>query len=341
MTPIPKCAMPSKHSCLLGIIIVSSFIQFLHLRDDAQLRIAHKLDNVTYLGTVGHLLLNLNHSIEEGGLTVEHQTIGVGHMLHHLVVDAIELTHGGVDAAKLHALGTDDARWHVLREGGTGLHHRSTTYANTSISNDAGREDGTILNLAVTGNLGAVAEDTAVAHLGVMRDMGTFHQHVLVADNGLSTGMGGTVDDHILADDVAIADDALRLLATELKILRQSTYHGTLVHLIILAHARATEDADEGEDDTVVTNLYIVLDIHEGIYLTVVANLRLGRYLSSWTNFACHMNLPQPLPRRGVPDGFQGDNQASYVVNTLLHFPQALLPFGEVGRGHLLPPPKA
>jgi hypothetical protein len=53
------------------------------------------------------------------------------------------------------------------------------------------------------------------------------------------------------------------------------------------------------------------------------------------------MNLPQPLPRRGVPDGFQGDNQASYVVNTLLHFPQALLPFGEVGRGHLLPPPKA
>ena len=59
VTPIPKRAMPSKHSCLLGIIIVSSFIQFLHLRDDAQLRVAHKLDDVTYLGTVGHLLLDL------------------------------------------------------------------------------------------------------------------------------------------------------------------------------------------------------------------------------------------------------------------------------------------
>ena len=88
----------------------------LQLRDDTQLGVAQELDDMTDLGTVGHLLLNLHDSIEERGLTVEHQTIGVGDMLDDLVVGAIELTHSGVHAAILHTLGADDAWGHVLRE---------------------------------------------------------------------------------------------------------------------------------------------------------------------------------------------------------------------------------
>ena len=61
--------------------------------------------------------------------------------------------------------------------------------------------------------------------------------------------------------------------------------------LIIVADTRAIADADEGEDDTVITYLHIVLDINEGEYLTVIADLCLWRYLGLWRNFTCHILL--------------------------------------------------
>ena len=100
--------------------------------------------------------------------------------------------------------------------------------------------------------------------------------------------MGGTVDDHVFTNDVIIAKDARRLLTTELEVLWQGANDGTLMHLVLLAHSRSAEDADEGEDDTAVAYLYIVFDIDKGEYLTVVADLRLGRYFSFRTYFACH-----------------------------------------------------
>ena len=45
--------------------------------------------------------------------------------------------------------------------------------------------------------------------------------------------------------------------------------------LVVLADTRAVADADEGEDDAIVTDLHIVFNIHEGEYLTVIADLRL------------------------------------------------------------------
>jgi hypothetical protein len=47
------------------------------------------------------------------------------------------------------------------------------------------------------------------------------------------------------------------------------------------------------------------------------------------------INLPRPLPRRGVPGGFQGDAQAFYWVITFsnMYLAQILLPLGEAGRG--------
>ena len=55
--------------------------------------------------------------------------------------------------------------------------------------------------------------------------------------------------------------------------------------LVVVANARAIADADKGEDDTVITNHHIVLDIHEGEYLTVIANLCLWANLSFWGYF--------------------------------------------------------
>ena len=60
------------------------------------------------------------------------------------------------------------------------------------------------------------------------------------------------------------------------------------MNLIVVTDARAIADADKGEDDTVITNHHVVLDIHEGEYLTVIANLCLWANLSFWGYFACH-----------------------------------------------------
>ena len=95
-------------------------------------------------------------------------------------------------------------------------------------------------------------------------------------------------DDDILADDITITDDTLRLLATELEVLWQGTDNSTLMHLISLTHARARADADKGEDDTAIAYLYIVFDIGEGEYLYVVADFSLWAYLSFWGYFTSH-----------------------------------------------------
>ena len=120
---------------------------------------------------------------------MEHQTIGVSNMLQHLLVGTVDTAHGIVHTTILAALGADDKGRHILGEGSTGLNHCAAAHTRLSILDDRRREDDTILNLAVAGNLGTIAKDTAVAHLGVVRDMGTFHQHVIIAYNGLAASM--------------------------------------------------------------------------------------------------------------------------------------------------------
>ena len=55
--------------------------------------------------------------------------------------------------------------------------------------------------------------------------------------------------------------------------------------LVALADARAVADGNEGEDDAVVTDLHVVLNIHEGEYLAILADLRLWAYLGFRGNF--------------------------------------------------------
>ena len=185
--------------------------------------------------------------------------------------------HGEVDTAVGVLPRGNDVGWYVTREGGTGLHHRALSYTGLGVLDDAGREDDTILNLAVARNLRTVAEDAAVAYLRVVADVSTLHEHVIVADDGLPAGMCGTVDDDVLAYDVAVADDALRLLAPEIEILGQGTDDAALMNLVALAHTCSATDADEGEDDAAIAYHHVVLNVDEGEYLTVVADFRIGR----------------------------------------------------------------
>ena len=270
------------------LIVVFTRKETSDLRDDAELGSTDELDDVADGRAVGHLFLNLVHCVEDGDTAVEHQSVGVGDVLKRLFVNAVGAADGGIDATILSTLGADDVGRNVAREGGAGLYHSTTADAGLGVLDDGTGEDDAVLDEAVAGNLRTVADDATVADLRVMRDVGTLHKHVLVTDDGLASRVCGAVDDDVLADDVTVADDALRLLAAELEVLWQGTNDGALMDFIALTHARTTTDADEGEDNAAITYHHVVLDIYEGEYLTVVADLSLRTDFGLWGYFACH-----------------------------------------------------
>ena len=151
------------------------------------------------------------------------------------------------------------------------------------------REDDTIAYLAVARDFSSISEDTVVAHLGVVRDVRTLHEEVVVADDRLAPIVCGTVDDHILTDDVVVSDDTLALLAPELEILGQRPDYGTLMDFVVVADTRAIEDAREREDDAVVADDHIALDIGEGEYLAVVSDNGSWVDFGPWTYITWHI----------------------------------------------------
>ena len=175
-----------------------------------------------------------------------------------------------------------------MREGATSLDQRKVTSTGIRILDSTRREDDTIAYHAVTCHFRTIAKHAVVSNHGVVADVSTLKQEVVVADTGDTIALGTTVDNHILTDDVVVANFHIRLSSTEIKVLRQGGDNAALVNLITFSYTRSVADADEGEDDTVITYLHIVLDIHKGEYLTVITNLSFGANLSFGGYFACH-----------------------------------------------------
>ena len=262
------------------------------LTHDTALGILQEADDILNLGAVGHLILNLFDHIEHACLSVEEQTIGVGDVALHLLVDLSIVHHCGVGTSILHRIAAgNDIRGHIVGEGRTSLDQREVTGTGVGILDGTRGKDDAVADLTVAGNLRAIAEHTVVAHHGVVADVGTFEQEVIFTDLRYAVAVGTTVDDDILTDDIVVTNLDIRLGATEAEVLRQGCDDASLMDLVAIADARAATDGDEGEDDAVVTDLHVVLDIHEGEYLTVIADLRLGRNFGFGTYFTCHIYL--------------------------------------------------
>ncbi|CCZ11838.1 putative uncharacterized protein [Prevotella sp. CAG:1092] len=116
--------------------------------------------------------------------------------------------------------------------------------------------------------------------------MNTLHEEVTIADDSLTIRECSTVDNNILANDILVANDKLRSITTIVEVLRLSTKHGILEHLVALAQASAVQYANVRIDDTVVAYHNVVFDICERINSNVVTNLRLWAYTSLVTNIA-------------------------------------------------------
>ena len=119
------------------------------------------------LRAVGYLILDLIDHVKHTGLSMEEQTIGIGDVLLHLLVDTGDIHHRGVRTAIDHRIATCDDKWgHIVRESTTCLNQGESASTGVGILDGTGRKDDTIANLTVAGNLGAIAKHTVVAHNG-------------------------------------------------------------------------------------------------------------------------------------------------------------------------------
>ena len=128
----------------------------------------------------------------------------------------------------------NDKRGDVARERSTSLYQCQTTNTGVSILDGRAGENDSVMNLAVASNLHTITKHAMIAYDGIVADMSTFEQEIVVADHGAAITIGTTVDDDILANDVIITYLHIRLLATEIEILRQGSNHTALMDLIVV-----------------------------------------------------------------------------------------------------------
>ena len=109
----------------------------LYLAYDAQLATLKEVDDSVDFLSRRHLFLNLIDCIKYTGLSVEHQTIGIGDVADDLVGCVRRLEQCLVDATVAHGVvGSYDERRNILRDAHTAGDHRCTTDAHVSIQDD-------------------------------------------------------------------------------------------------------------------------------------------------------------------------------------------------------------
>lgn len=196
----------------------------LDLADDAEFCTFDERGDVLNLGSIGHLLLNLDDGIEYGGLSVEDESVGVGNVVLHLIGNAVRTEYGGIDSTILHGVVVGyDVRGNVATYAASARYHGTDSDAHSWVDDDAGGENDGVGYVAISCYFGAVPEYVAMAYFGVVGDVYAFHKEVVIADDGLSAGECGAVDDDVLADDVVVTDDEGRGVAAEVEVLRNGS----------------------------------------------------------------------------------------------------------------------
>ena len=223
---------------------------------------------------------------------MEEQAVSVGDMFDHFLVHTLGACYRGIDTTVVYwRTAGDDVGRNVFGECCASLYHGAATYARLGVLDDGRGVDYTVSDLAIAGNLCAVAHHTLVSDAGVVAHVRTLHEHILAAEHGLSAFVGAAVDDHILTDDVVVAHNDLRRCTLEIEVLRQRGDHSALVYLVVVAHTCAVEDGHEGEDDAVVADFHVVFDIDKGENLASFANASLGRNLGFGADYCVTHNL--------------------------------------------------
>ena len=203
---------------------------------DTSTGVLEELNDVPNLRTVGHLILDLVDDIEHARLTMEEQTIGIGDVFLYFLVDTGIIHHRGVRTTIGHGVATsNDIGRHIVREGASSLDEREVAGTGIGVLDGSRGEDDTAANLTVARNLRAIAEHAVGTHDGIVADVRTFEQEVVVPDDSYAVLVGAAVDNHILTDNVVVANLHIGFGTTEVEILRERSDHTALVNLVVIA----------------------------------------------------------------------------------------------------------
>lgn len=158
-------------------------------------------------------------------------------------------------------------------------HHCIASDAAELVHEHAGREDGVVVDGHFSCELGAVADDDIVAYDVVVRDVAAFHEQVAASYYGLTLGCSASVDGYVLADLIVVANDGESVFAAELEVLGDTADDTSRMEDVAVSDACTIKDGYAVHQRVVVANLHTAVDVAEGAYFNVLANLGFGMYI--------------------------------------------------------------
>ncbi len=214
-----------------------------------------------------------------------------------------KLSTGETGASQTNFVETDDHRgapverdeWgHVANDTRQSADHREPTDTAELVDRDAARNVGFRANGDVTAEHRAVGHDYAIGHGAIVGDVCGDHEQAAVADLGDVTGVEGTVNRTIFAEDIAIADFGGTGVLGHVDVLRHAAEHRAFEHDIVTTELRSRFHGDTGGEVTVVAQ-------HDsGFNNTEGADMNVRSEFGVWTNNGERVNRHRRVLSEGV-----------------------------------------
>ena len=103
------------------------------------------------------------------------------------------------------------------------------------VQNDVAAQNRAVVYPAFPGYGALDAQYTMVADLHVVAKVYTVHQVIVVTDAGTAPCMGGTADNHILADIIILADNQHAFFSRIVEVLWFGSQNGIMMYLVSFA----------------------------------------------------------------------------------------------------------
>jgi hypothetical protein len=134
------------------------------------------------------------------------------------------------------------------------------------VQNNVAAQNGAVVYPAFSGYGSLDTQYTMVAYLHVVAEVYTIHQVVFIADAGSAFCMGGTADDHVLADNQQA------FFSRIVEVLWFGTQDGIMMHLVPFSQAGAVQDFGARHDYTVITYFHVPFDKCKGLDSYILAD---------------------------------------------------------------------
>lgn len=242
---------------------------------DATVVVADEREDFVALLARLDVSLDAAHGVEQRGARLIDMAVSLGDVVDDFFAEVGMLAQDYmVDAIVCcGVVGDDGVRGHIGGDAAAALDESQFTHVDTLVEDDIRREDGAHIDGDATGTGDAIAQDTSVVDVGVVTDVRLRHDEDIVVDASCAVVVDAAVDDYLLADDGVVTDDAVGLLTLPTEVLGVGAHDGSLVHLAVVAHACAMDDAGIGENLATVADNDVLVDASKGVNDDVLAQL--------------------------------------------------------------------